>query len=131
MKEHRRIVLANEPRLLREMLQRVVDKQPDLQVVSEVSDWAELPSTIERTEAQWVILPLLADGKMPAIVDSLLSTSPTLHILAVAMDGSRIKMKCGASEEEWLNNLSLDALIALLRRRLHLETVLLNVEKAH
>lgn len=129
--ESRRIILANEPRLLREMLKRVVDKQPDLQVVGEVSDWAELPSTIEQTEAQWVILSLLADGKMPEIADSLLAAHPKLHVLAVALDGSRIKMKCGASEEEWLNNLSLDALIARLRKRLRLETVLLNVEEAH
>jgi len=61
MQTHR-VVLANESRLLREMLERVIRKVPDLEVVGHAADPARLPSVLEETDAQWVIVSLLPNG---------------------------------------------------------------------
>lgn len=110
-----RIILANKPRLLRGMLKRVLQKVPDFQVVGEVLDPARLSATIEKTEAQWVVLSLSPAGNMPAMAETLLAVHPTICILAVAMDGSRVKVKRVEPHEQDLNGLLLEELLAVMR----------------
>jgi DNA-binding NarL/FixJ family response regulator len=114
-----RIILANKPRLLRGMLKRVLQKVPDFQVVGEVLDPARLSATIEKTEAQWVVLSLSPTGKMPAMAETLLAVHPTICILAVAMDGSRVKVKWVEPHEQDLNGLLLEELLAIMRSQHH------------
>jgi hypothetical protein len=113
MQAHR-VILANESRLLREMLERVIKKVPHLEVVGQAADAARLPSLLEGTDAQWVIVSLLPNGKMPAVVDSLLAEHPSLRVLAVAVDGSQVKAKWVEPHEKDLGDLSLQELIAIL-----------------
>jgi len=113
MQTHR-VVLANESRLLREMLERVIRKVPDLEVVGHATDAARLPSLLEETDAQWVIVSLLPDSKIPAVADSLLAEHPSLRLLAVAVDGSQVKAKWVEPHEKDLGDLSLEELIAIL-----------------
>ncbi len=127
--ESRRILFVEGPRLLWEMLKHVIDKTPDLQVVDEVTDLSGLSSKVEQTGAHWVILPLLSENEVPGIAESLLLTHPALNILAVATDGSEIKMKCAVAEEEQSKDLTLDELIALLRKDSPRDPVVLDVEE--
>jgi len=112
--EAHRVVLANESRLLREMLERVIKKVPDLEVVGHSADPARLPSLLEEIDAQWVIVSLLPNGKIPAVADSLLAEHPSLRVLAVAVDGSQMKAKWVEPHEKDLGDLSLEELIAIL-----------------
>ena len=111
-----RIILANGSRFLHEMLKRVIEKTPDLQVVGEIADLARLSSTIAKTEAEWVIVSLPPDGKIPETVESSLTTHPSVRVLAVATDGSQVRIKWLESHEEPLGDVSLNELIAVLRR---------------
>ena len=110
-----RIVLANESRLWREMLKRVIEKIPDLRIVGVVTDLAILASVVEQTSAGWVILSLTRDGKIPEMAESLLSVHPSVRILAVATDGSQVKMKWLEPHEDELDDWSLNEMIDVLR----------------
>lgn len=110
-----RIILANGSRFLHEMLKRALEKTPDLQVVDEVTNLARLPSAISRTDAQWVIMSLPLDGEIPEVAKSLLIAHPSVRILAMATDGSQVRIKWLESHEEALDDLSLDELFAVLR----------------
>jgi DNA-binding NarL/FixJ family response regulator len=123
----RRIILADVPRFLREMLRRALAHAPGLWVVGEIADLGRLSSAIEQTGAQWVIVSLPQDGKMPEATESLLAVHPSVRFLAVTTDGSQIKLKWTESHEQTLDDLSLDELIELLRED-HLGNVRMQVD---
>lgn len=110
-----RVVLANEPRLLREMLRRVMARIPGLQVVGEVTDPDMLPSLVNETEAQWVITSIWPEGTLPSAVQSLLAERSSVCILGMAANGSQAKIARTGSGEENRDGLSLHDLIAILR----------------
>jgi hypothetical protein len=112
--ETQRIILAGESRLLMEMLRRAISKSPGLEVVDQVADLANLPSAVERASAQWVIISLRPEGKMPEVVSHLLATHPSLLVLALAADGSHARLEWMEPHEEIFDQLSLDELVATL-----------------
>lgn len=109
-----RVILANEPRLFRDMLERVFNKQIDLQVVAEVLNWSRLSTVIARTRADWVVVSLLPNGEFPAYADLLIGLHPQIGVLAVAWDGSQIKVKGNNLVEEELVGISLQDLLTIL-----------------
>lgn len=112
-----RIVLASGSRLLRDMLKRILFKSDQLEVVREVSDQKELPAVIERTHPEWVILSLAYDDRLPAWVDGFIATHPSVRFMALAADGSKIKMKWLEIHEQELNGLSLSELLQILESK--------------
>lgn len=112
-----RIVLANGSRLLRDMLKRIIFKSDKLEVVREVTDQKELPSVIEHTNPEWVIVSLSFDNGVPAWVDTFMASHPSVRFMAVATDGSTIKLKWLEVHEQELNGLSLNDLIHILESR--------------
>ena len=112
-----RIVLANGSRLLRDMLKRVFSKSGHFEIVSEVTDQRELPSIIEHTQPEWVILSLSFDNGIPAWVDGFMASHPSVRFMALAADGSKIKLKWLEAHELELNGLSLTDLLQILDSR--------------
>jgi DNA-binding NarL/FixJ family response regulator len=112
-----RIVLANGSRLLRDMLKRVLCKSEHLEVVQEVIDQRELPAVIDHTQPEWVILSLSYDNGVPAWVDGFIASHPSVRFMALAADGSRIKMKWLEVHEQELSGLSLNDLIRILESK--------------
>ena len=112
-----RIVLASGSRLMRDMLKRILIKSDHLEVVREVIDQKELPSVIERTQPEWVILSLSFDNGVPAWVDGFIASHPSVRFMALAADGSKIKLKWLEVHEQELNGLSLNDLIKILENR--------------
>jgi hypothetical protein len=131
----RKIIMVDGSRFLREMLKRVIEKTPGLQLVDEITDLAMLSSAVERTGAQWVVVSYPPNDKMPEAIESSLAAHPSVRVLALATDGSQVKMKwvepresvvavaADASQvkmnwvesrEKILDDLSLDELIAIL-----------------
>jgi DNA-binding NarL/FixJ family response regulator len=111
-----RIILANSSRLLREMLNRILRKTDSLKVVREVSDQKELPDAIQQDDAEWLIMSLPEDEKMPEWVDVYMMEHPSLHILTVSPDGGRVRLRWLESHEEDLIDPSLADLILVLER---------------
>ncbi len=112
-----RIVLANGSRLMRDMLKRILYKSDNLEVVREVSDQKELPSVIEHTQPEWVILSLSFDNGVPSWVDGFIASHPSVRFMALAADGSSIKLKWLEVHEQELNGLSLNDLIKILESK--------------
>ena len=112
----KRIILADGSRLLREMLHRVLYKADNLEVVQEVTNYRDLPSAIEQFDPEWVIMSLPSDHVSPDWVDTDIAHRPSVRFLAVATDGSRIKMKWLEPHEEDLGDLSLKDLLHILER---------------
>ncbi|MEO8355203.1 MAG: hypothetical protein ABI621_04765 [Chloroflexota bacterium] len=112
-----RIVLANGSRLLRDMLKRIIFKSENLEVVREVTDQKELASVIDRTNPEWVIISLPFDNGIPAWVDGFMASHPSVRFLALATDGSKIKLKWLEFHEQELNGPSLNELIHILESK--------------
>jgi len=112
-----RVILANQPRLLRSLLRRVLRKTEDIDVVGEVTDLNNLPPKLDQTDAQWVIVSLWRNGDFPEVFRSLMVEHPALCLLGLAADGSRAIIRCPGSTELAVSNISLESLFATLRSR--------------
>jgi hypothetical protein len=110
-----RVVLANEPRLLRGLLYRVLVQAAGIVVVGEEADLTKLASLVEESRPDWIILSLWQNGGLPLRIASLLDRYPRLCLMGITSDGSRIKVRCPSREEQTLTGLSLDNFVALLR----------------
>jgi DNA-binding NarL/FixJ family response regulator len=111
------IILANEPRLLRSMFRRVFGKVRALEVAGELGDLARLPSLVDETDAQWVIVSLSPNCELPDSVSSLVASHPAMGIVGVAADGSVVKIQRGGQAEAAAAALSLDQLVAALTQQ--------------
>lgn len=113
MQYKKRIVLANDSHFLRDAFRRVLEKKSNLQIICEVKDLEDLPSVVQKTDPDWLIISLPGNGKISEPVERLLIEYPTIHILAVSMDGSRIKVEWMEHKEEEAENLSLEDFIEI------------------
>ena len=109
-----RIILANGSRLVHEMLNRILLKTENLEVVQEITNHQKLPAEIEKSDAEWVIMSLPVNSKMPGWIDTYIVSHPRIRFMAVANDGSWVKTKWLEYHEEELDNLSLRDLIHIL-----------------
>lgn len=115
--EPHQVIVANEQRLLREMLERVLRKTPDFDAIVVRHDLAALAQALEETEARWVIVSLDREGDMPYYIEDLLTEHPKTRFLAMAADGSRLEMKWVVPHQANLADLSLNALLDTLREQ--------------
>jgi DNA-binding NarL/FixJ family response regulator len=97
------------------MLRRAIENVSDLEVVSEVGDLHSLTQAIEQTAPDWIVVSLDPNGRVPAIVDNVLALRPSLHVLALSVDGSQTRVRWFAPHEEALGDVSLNDLIEVLR----------------
>jgi hypothetical protein len=109
-----RIILANSSRLLREMLNRILHKAENLEVVQEITDHKNLQKEIDKSDAEWVIMSLPVNHGLPEWVGHYIVDHPHVRFMAVANDGSWVKTKWLESHEEELDNLTLKDLIHIL-----------------
>jgi DNA-binding NarL/FixJ family response regulator len=110
----KRIILADGSRLLREMLNRVIHRADNLEVIQEVPNYEELPSVIDQFEPEWVIVPLPFNDGVVEWSEGCLATHPFVRFIFLSPDDGRIKMKWQESREEDLGNISLNDLIEIL-----------------
>ena len=112
--EPQRILLANLPRFLEEMLRRAFADVAGLQIAGEVSEWAQLPAAIQQTGAQWIIVSLPTGPDTAHAVEVLLALFPAIRLLNVATDGGHITIQWVEHHEQTIDDFSLPELVALL-----------------
>ncbi len=71
-----RVLVANRPRLMRELILTTFADQPDIEIVGEVGDESEISESIKRTLPDFVVIALDHPGTRPAICDELLREPP-------------------------------------------------------
>ena len=81
-----RVVIANRPRLMRELLLSTITEQPDIEIVAEIQDEREIPGIVDGTQPDFLIIALGDSDQLPASYDALLRRHPQMNILAVAPD---------------------------------------------
>ena len=109
-----RIILVYGSRLLADMLHHVICKADHLEIVQEVSWYAELPAAIDGTDADWVLMSLPFDTSFPTWVDDYIATHPYMQFLSIFIGSGKVGLKSLSSPEEQLENLSLNDLFHIL-----------------
>ena len=79
-----RVLVANRPRLMREVILTTFADQPDIEIVGEVGEESEISESIKRTLPNFVVIALDHPGRRPAICDELLREHPEVRVIAVA-----------------------------------------------
>ena len=85
-----RVLVANRPRLMRELILTTFADQPDIEIVGEVGDESEISETVKRTLPNFVVIALDHPGRRPAICDELLREHPEVRVIAVAPEKNYI-----------------------------------------
>jgi len=85
-----RVLVANRPRLMRELILTTFADQPDIEIVGEVGDESEIAESVKRTLPNFVVIALDHPGKRPAICDELLREHPEVRVIAVAPEKNSI-----------------------------------------
>lgn len=79
-----RVLVANHPRLMREVILETFADQPDIEIVGEVTAESEISESVKRTLPNFVIIALDRPGSRPRICDELLREHPDIRVIAVA-----------------------------------------------
>lgn len=83
-----RVVIANRPRLIRELIVSTIADQPDIEIVAEIQDESEIPRIVEQTAPEFLIITLDSPDQRPLLCDSLLRQHPEMKIMALAAEGN-------------------------------------------
>lgn len=81
-----RVLVANRPRLMRDIVLATISDQPDIEIVGEVTDEQELEKAVEETRPDFVIVALRHGDKLPDICYSILEKRPKMRIIAIASE---------------------------------------------
>jgi chemotaxis response regulator CheB len=84
-----RVLVANRPRLMRELVLEVIADQPDIEVIGEIQNENDLAQAVEEAEPDVLILALDGDDKRVAQCGFLLGRYPQMRILALAPEKNR------------------------------------------
>jgi DNA-binding NarL/FixJ family response regulator len=79
-----RVLVANRPRLMRDLVLATVSDQPDIEVLAVLEDDSKIAQAVAESQPDVVIVALDKPDARPAICDYLLLHHPTVKVLAVA-----------------------------------------------
>jgi DNA-binding NarL/FixJ family response regulator len=81
-----RVLVANRPRLIRELVTATISDEPDIEVVGEIQQEAELERAVEDTRPDFLIVALERSNSLPDVCRSILRNHPQLRVIAIASD---------------------------------------------
>jgi len=79
-----RILVANRPKLMRELILATLAYEPGVELVGEVADEWDIRARVQQTRPDLLVIALDEPAKRPGICDTLLRENPGLRIIAVA-----------------------------------------------
>ena len=81
-----RVVVANQPRLMRELLLETVRQQPDIEIVAEIQNEADIVRAVDESNPDFLIIALDETDNYPPICGEILQRHPEMKVLALAAD---------------------------------------------
>jgi len=84
-----RVLVANRPRVMRELLLATLADRADIEIVGEVSNETEIPASVKKTAPDLLVISLDELGQRPRICDTVLRAHPDVRIIAVASEHNR------------------------------------------
>ena len=79
-----RVLVANRPKLMRELIVSTLADEPGVEIVGEVADEAEIAEKVRAVSPDLLVIALDEPAKRPRLCDTLLRDHPELRIIAVA-----------------------------------------------
>jgi chemotaxis response regulator CheB len=84
-----RVLVANRPRLIRELVMATISDQPDIEIVGEVADEDQLIEVVDQVQPDVLILAMDDPEKRVGQCGFLLGRYPQMKILALAPEQNR------------------------------------------
>jgi DNA-binding NarL/FixJ family response regulator len=81
-----RVLVANRPRLIRELVMATISDQPDIEIVGEIDQESEIEGAVERTHPDFLIVALDKSNRMPPICQPVLQNYPHVRLIGIAPD---------------------------------------------
>ena len=78
-----RILVANQPKLMRELILETLADQPGVEVVGEVPDESSILERVEATRPHFLFITLDDPETRPVLCDNVLRLHPEISIIAV------------------------------------------------
>jgi DNA-binding NarL/FixJ family response regulator len=83
-----RVAVANQPRLMRELIAMSLADEKDVEVVAQISDEAEISRVIEENTPEFLIVTRDSRRFGSSAREAVLQRHPEMKILALASDGN-------------------------------------------
>jgi DNA-binding NarL/FixJ family response regulator len=110
-----KVLLAIRPRMLADVVRYLVERQPDMVVISELSDLTELLLAIRTTEAEVVIITPADSDREPGISTDLLLAYPQLKIMALSAKGDTAVLYQSSSPQKHMDDVGEAAILSAIR----------------
>ncbi len=69
---------------MRELVLETISDQPDIEIVGEIQNDAEIVESVERTHPDFLIIALQDSDKRPSVCDQVLERHPHLRVIGLA-----------------------------------------------
>jgi chemotaxis response regulator CheB len=79
-----RVLIANRPRLMRDLILATISDHAEIEVVGEVEDERDIRQNVEQTRPDYLVIALDQPDQRPTLCDALLRDFPEMKILAVS-----------------------------------------------
>jgi chemotaxis response regulator CheB len=79
-----RVVVANQPRLMRELVLETIIEQADIEIIAEIQHENEIVDAVDGMHPDFLIIALDESNQRPPLCDILLRRYPEMKILALA-----------------------------------------------
>jgi DNA-binding NarL/FixJ family response regulator len=71
---------------MRELTLETISDHPDIEIVGEVTDKADIARAVEKTQPNFLIVALKKQDRLPAACHEVLQRHPELKVIAIAPD---------------------------------------------
>ena len=89
MERQIRVLVANRPKLMREIIIETFIEQPDIAIVGEVAEDGDLLVQVQETRPDFLFIALDDPDIRPSVCDTILRLHPEVSIIAVAAHTNR------------------------------------------
>jgi|SRR5215208_6600957 len=114
----KRVILANNSRLLREMFHRVINQADHLEVVQEVQNSEEVVWAIQRFCPDWVIVSFPISDFALNCISASIQSDPSIRFIFFSEDHRSLKIDWQMTSEAEISNVSLQEFIHFLENDL-------------
>ena len=116
MRKPIRVLVANRPRLMRELIVNTFSDQSDIEIVDQVPNEADILASVEKTNPDFVVIAQDILGERPGVCDLVLRQYPNVRIIAI-VPHNRYSVYYWASIEIYSRNVeaSEEAILGVLR----------------
>jgi len=81
-----RVLVANRPRLIRELVMATISDQPDIEIVGEIEKESEITSAVEQSRPDFLIVALDKSRRLPTFCEAILQEHPQIKVIAISPD---------------------------------------------